>query len=97
MLQNTVLVVIVTSLAALAIAAIKESFFSYRELLSGDCECGHKRCLHVNGKKECKYAVCKCQIFIFDLDDDDDENGGDNPEPQPIEPEVEELERMFNK
>jgi len=70
------------------------------EMTAGDCECGHSRCCHENGKGRCHVhypadkewpngAQCACQVFIRDDDYEDD----DTPE-TPIDPEVAELERM---
>lgn len=65
-------------------------------LKPGECECGHNRCSHKNGKGRCKgirqyetyWANCSCQIYIPKKDD-----GGDDdtvPAPTPAE-----LEKMF--
>lgn len=75
-------------------------------LLPGECECGHGRCFHENGKGSCHCAItedydgkrlpkeewgsCACQLFILDEDD-----GGDDDAPDiPVTPDVEELERI---
>lgn len=73
-------------------------------LKPGECECGHGRCFHREGKYDCKCAItddhkgnrlpvgewgsCACVLYIPDDDDDDDD------QQEPTDPSVEELERM---
>ena len=75
-------------------------------LKPGECECGHSRCLHTEGRYKCQVAIytddygrpllkeqwgmCACQIYIPDDDDD-----GDSGPPDPVDPEVAELQRMI--
>ncbi len=63
-------------------------WFNPKPLRPGICQCGHKRCHHVRGKRRCTVAVrdgihvCACEIYI------------------PIdhsETEIEVLERMYKK
>ena len=77
-------------------------------LKPGDCECGHSRCCHKDGRGACsvvydkdddgkpypadEHWTCACLIYI---PDDDDEND-DTPD-VPNDPEVVELERMMQK
>lgn len=69
----------------------------------GNCECGHLRCTHFNGRGRCasqyppdaenaEWRGCACQIFILDDDDDDSDD-----EPEPITPSTDELERMYKQ
>jgi hypothetical protein len=75
-------------------------------LKPGECECGHGRCYHRNGKHECGVAIttdshdkdlpksewgeCACKLYI------PDDDGGDDDAPDvPVDPEVAELERMI--
>lgn len=69
------------------------------EMSPGECECGHGRCNHTDGKKGCHVAfeiegqpgkfsgTCACQHFILD-DDDDDESEDQIPTAQ-------DLDRMY--
>lgn len=71
-----------------------------REVLKpGNCECGHIRSIHKNGKGRCKgsfppdeetdcWTGCSCQIYIKD---DDDDNGDENLSPTPTPSELEKL------
>jgi hypothetical protein len=67
---------------------------------TGICECNHSRCRHTNGKGPCHEAIlnngvvrryCTCQVFI-PKGDGGCGNDGNN---QPVDPEVEELRRMY--
>jgi hypothetical protein len=73
------------------------------------CQCGHERCYHEHGKGRCHvdmtdeasdedkarnphgYWICACQAYIPDRGGDDD-NGKPGT---PVDPEVEELNKMY--
>ena len=67
-------------------------------LRPGMCQCGHQRCSHVEGRRECKvqftpaengglgWTRCACQTYIRDRDDNGGEPSGDpTPSPQELE------------
>lgn len=64
------------------------------------CECGHARCNHVKGRKDCSalewagdsFTLCSCRVYI--PRDDDDRGDGDIPMPVPTPNELESLYRM---
>jgi hypothetical protein len=70
-------------------------------LTPGDCECGHMRCCHADGRGKCAVAyppgedgfkestVCACRIYIFDPDGGDDDSEED-PTPSPAD-----LEKLY--
>ena len=76
---------------------------SVSALTPGECECGHSRCCHKDGKGRCgvgyapnsednetnHWLQCACQIFILDDDNDDDD------ESDPVNPEIDELEKIY--
>ena len=75
---------------------------SLPDLVPGTCECGHGRCHHYAGRGHCGVgypvregwphgSVCACQRFILDKRDD----GDDEKAEPPVDPEVEELEKIY--
>ena len=77
-------------------------FWRRKALKSGNCECGHFRCVHKNGSGACNAGIshdggitfnfgCACEVYI--RDDDDDDGSDDEPE-VPTDPEVSELKRI---
>ena len=57
-------------------------------LTPGKCECGHRRCDHKEGKRNCTVStnpgyVCACEIYIPKKDDSADD--GLTPSPADLE------------
>lgn len=68
-LQNIVVAII-------AVALTQRYERRFARLRPGRCECGHMRCAHVEGRKNCTSAalrpdrVCACEVFIPRAEDE---------------------------